>query len=144
MKKMILLWLLLAVGIALLCSGCSSLENKAFATGSTVGAMKLETTGSVSSGTVFPNLLLGDAVTTVATAPALKEEDSTQVVFVRTFRRSFFGTLFGLDVGSESISYIGAPGETAADTNARFEAFAKITNPAKSTAASTATTEAAK
>lgn len=110
----------------LLFTGCSALENKAFALGSGVDAFKLETSGGVSTGTVLPNLILGGAVNTLATAPVVADGAKTQVVFVRSKRNSFFGELFGIDASTESISYIGSPGETAAETAARFEAFAKI------------------
>ena len=107
-------------------SGCSALESKAVAISSGVDAFKLETIGGVTTGTVLPNLILGGAVNTIATAPAIADGTQTQVVFVRSRRNSFFGELFGIDASTESISYIGSPGETAADTAARFEAFAKI------------------
>ena len=109
-----------------LLSGCSALESKAVAISSGVDAFKLETVGGVSSGTVLPNLILGGAVNTIATAPAVAEGTQTQVVFVKARRTSFFGELFGIDASTESVSYIGSPGETAAETAARFEAFSKI------------------
>ena len=107
-------------------SGCSALESKAVAISSGVDAFKLETIGGVTTGTVLPNLVLGGAVNTIATAPAIADGTQTQVVFARSRRNSFFGELFGIDASTESISYIGSPGETAADTAARFEAFTKI------------------
>lgn len=110
----------------LLFTGCSALENKAFALGSGVDAFKLETSGGVSTGTVLPNLILGGAVNTLATAPAVVDGTKTQVVFVRSRRNSFFGELFGIDAVTESVSYIGSPGETAEETATRIEAFSKI------------------
>lgn len=110
----------------LLFTGCSALENKAFALGSGVDAFKLETSGGVSTGTVLPNLILGGAVNTLATAPAVADGVKTQVVFVRSKRNSFFGELFGIDAVTESVSYIGSPGETAEETATRVEAFSKI------------------
>lgn len=107
-------------------SGCSALENKAFALGSGVDAFKLETSGGISTGTILPNLILGGAVNTLATAPAVSNGVKTQVVFVKARRNSFFGELFGVDAVTESVSYIGAPGETAEETSMRFEAFSKI------------------
>ena len=109
-----------------LLSGCSALESKAVAISSGVDAFKLETIGGVSSGTILPNLIVGGAVNTIATAPAVAEGTQTQVVFVKARRTSFFGELFGIDASTESVSYIGSPGETAAETAARFEAFSKI------------------
>ena len=107
-------------------SGCSALESKAVAISSGVDAFKLETIGGVTSGTILPNLIVGGAVNTIATAPAVAEGTQTQVVFVKARRTSFFGELFGIDASTESVSYIGSPGETAAETAARFEAFSKI------------------
>ncbi len=108
------------------CTGCGSLENKAVALGGGVDAFKLETTGSVSSGTLLPNIIAGGAVNTLATAPAIDAGTAAQVVFVRSRRNSFLGELFGIDASTESMSYIGSPNETAAETAARFEAFAKL------------------
>lgn len=112
----------------LLFTGCSTLENKAFALGSGVDAFKLETSGGVSTGTVLPNLILGGAVNTLATAPAVADGAKTQVVFVRSKRNSFFGELFGIDAVTESVSYIGTPGETAEETAERLRAFASLDN----------------
>lgn len=124
-RIMIPVILLIVLLIAL--TGCTVLENKAVGIGSGVDAFKLETTGSLSSGTILPNIIAGGAVNSLATAPAIKEGDKTQIVFVRSRRNSFFGELFGIDASTESISYIGAPNETAAETAARFDGFAKVT-----------------
>ena len=118
--------LFFAVTALLCCAGCATLENKALALGSGVDAFKLETTGSVSSGTLLPNIIAGGAVNTLATAPVIQPGSTTQIVFVKARRTSFFGELFGIDASTESVSYIGSPGETAAETAARFEAFSKI------------------
>ena len=120
---------LLALVALLVTPGCTALESKAVAIGSGVDAFKLETTGSIASGTLLPNLILGGATNTLATAPVIVDGGETQVVFVRSRRRGFFGQLLGIDTGTESISYIGSPGETAAETAARFEAFAKLDRP---------------
>ena len=117
---------LAAFGALFLLAGCSALESKAVAISSGVDAFKLETIGGVTSGTILPNLIVGGAVNTIATAPAVAEGTQTQVVFVKARRTSFFGELFGIDASTESVSYIGSPGETAAETAARFEAFSKI------------------
>ena len=70
-------------------SGCSALESKSVAISSGVDAFKLETIGGVTTGTVLPNLILGGAVNTIATAPAIADGTQTQVVFVRARRNSF-------------------------------------------------------
>ena len=120
---------LLALLALLVTPGCTALESKAVAIGSGVDAFKLETTGSIASGTLLPNLILGGATNTLATAPVIVDGGETQVVFVRSRRRGFFGQLLGINAGTESISYIGSPGETAAETAVRFEAFAKLDRP---------------
>ena len=125
---------LAAFGALFLLSGCSALESKAVGIGSGVDAFKLETIGGVTSGTILPNLIVGGAVNTIATAPAVADGTQTQVVFVKAKRNSFFGELFGIDASTESVSYIGSPGETAAETAARFDAFAKIDRPPEESA----------
>ena len=126
---------LAAFGALFLLSGCSALESKAVAISSGVDAFKLETIGGVTSGTILPNLIVGGAVNTIATAPAVTEGTQTQVVFVKAKRNSFFGELFGIDASTESISYIGSPGETAAETASRFDAFSKLDRPPEEAAA---------
>ena len=126
---------LAAFGALFLLAGCSALESKAVAISSGVDAFKLETIGGVTTGTVLPNLIVGGAVNTIASAPAVAEGTQTQVVFVKAKRNSFFGELFGIDASTESISYIGSPGETAAETAARFDAFAKLDRPPEEAAA---------
>lgn len=119
--------LFLAV-IAGVLSGCANLESKAVAMGHGVDAFSVQTAGSIASGTVLPNIIAGGAVSTIASAPAVAEGATTQVVFVRTKRNSFFGELFGIDASTESVSYIGAAGETAQDTEQRLNAIAKAVN----------------
>lgn len=106
-------------------SGCSSLKSKAVAMGHGVDAFSVQTAGSLASGTVLPNIIAGGAVSTIASAPAVANGTTTQVVFVRTKRNSFFGELFGVDASTESMSYIGAAGETAQETEQRLNAIAK-------------------
>jgi len=121
-----ILLLIIAIGLCVLGAGCTSLESKAVGIGGGIDGLKLETVGSLASGTLLPNLILGGALSSIATAPVVQDGDKTQIVFVMTCRNSFFGSLFGIDASTKSISYIGAPNETAAETAARFEAFAKV------------------
>ena len=122
-------YIVIAAMIAAICagmlSGCSSLESKAVAMGHGVDAFSVQTAGSLASGTVLPNIIAGGAVSTIASAPAVANGTTTQVVFVRTKRNSFFGELFGVDASTESVSYIGAAGETAQETEQRLNAIAK-------------------
>lgn len=125
-------YIVIAAMIAAICagmlSGCSSLESKAVAMGHGVDAFSVQTAGSLASGTVLPNIIAGGAVSTIASAPVITDGATTQVVFVRTKRNSFFGELFGIDASTESVSYIGAAGETAQDTEQRLNAIAKAVN----------------
>ena len=90
-----------------------------------VDAFSIQTAGSLASGTVLPNIIAGGAVSTIASAPVVADDATTQVVFVRTKRNSFFGELFGIDASTESVSYIGAAGETAQETEQRINAIVK-------------------
>lgn len=117
--------------IAGMLSGCASLESKAVAMGHGVDAFSIQTAGSIASGTVLPNIIAGGAVSTIASAPVVADDATTQVVFVRTKRNSFFGELFGIDASTESVSYIGAAGETAQETEQRLNAIATVTGGAK-------------
>ena len=125
-------YIVIAVMIAAICagmlSGCASLESKAVAMGHGVDAFSVQTAGSLASGTVLPNIIAGGAVSTIASAPAVDDGVTTQVVFVRTKRNSFFGELFGIDASTESVSYIGAAGETAAETEQRLNAISGVVN----------------
>lgn len=137
--KHAIITLLLAVAALVSLAGCAALEDKAVGLGSGVDALKVETIGSVSSGTFLPNIIAGGAVNTLATAPVVKEGAATQVVFVMTRRASFFGELFGIDASTESISYIGTANETPEATAARFEAFSKVTGKKSAKEAAAAT-----
>lgn len=106
-------------------SGCANLESKAVAMGHGVDAFSIQTAGSLASGTVLPNIIAGGAVSTIASAPVVADDATTQVVFVRTKRNSFFGELFGIDASTESVSYIGAARETAQETEQRINAIVK-------------------
>lgn len=114
--------------VSLLMTGCSNLESKAVAMGHGVDAFSVQTAGSIASGTVLPNIIAGGAVSTIASAPVVADGATTQVVFVRTKRNSFFGELFGIDASTESVSYIGAAGETAAETEQRITAISSVIN----------------
>lgn len=128
MKKLVIV----AAAIAMVgLTGCTSLESKAVAMGHGVDAFSIQTAGSLASGTVLPNIIAGGAVSTIASAPVVADDATTQVVFVRTKRNSFFGELFGIDASTESVSYIGAAGETAQDTEQRLNAIATVTGGAK-------------
>ncbi len=121
--------------LVLLLSGCAALETKAVAVASGIDAMKVETTGSVSSGTVLPNIIVGGAVNSICTAPVMDNGKTAQPTYSKSRRNSFFGSLFGVDNMTETIAYTGVPGETADETAKRCKALAGL-----STSSSTAKT----
>lgn len=124
----IVIAVMIAASCAAMLSGCANLGSKAVAMGHGVDAFSIQTAGSIASGTVLPNIIAGGAVSTIASAPVVADGATTQVVFVRTKRNSFFGELFGIDASTESVSYIGAAGETAADTEQRITAISSVIN----------------
>lgn len=132
----------LAFTLVLLLSGCAALETKAVAVASGIDAMKVETTGSVSSGTVLPNIIVGGAVNSICTAPIMDAGKTAQPTYSKSRRNSFFGSLFGVDNTTETIAYTGVPGETADETVKRCKALAGLStssNTAKAADTSTTT-----
>lgn len=125
MKKIIIL-AAAAIMMAAGTTGCAALENKSFASAGGVDAMKVETSGSTSTGTILPNIIVGGAVSAIATSPAVDQEKTTAPVFSKAKRNSFFGELFGIDCSTTALVYIGTPGESADETVKRMEAIQKI------------------
>jgi len=107
-------------------TGCSSLSAKAVGIASNGTAIKIETTGSATSGTVLPNLLIGTVQNSIATAPAIKEGGKTQVVVSYTESQSALSAVFGHTAVTRTFSYVGLPAETAEQTKARLDAVAKV------------------
>ncbi len=119
-----LVWTIFSVFMVFSVVGCAALETKAVAIASGIDAMKVETTGSVSSGTVLPNIILGGAVNSICTAPVMDTGKTAQPTYSKSRRNSFFGSLFGVDNTTETIAYTGVPGETADETVKRCQALA--------------------
>ena len=120
-------WILIVMGLCLLSTcltGCASGKAVAIASNGTV--VKLETTGSTTSGTIAPNVLLGVVQNSIATAPALKEGEKTQVSIAYTESHSWIAEIFGLTSITRTFSYIGLPGESAEQTKIRLDALEKI------------------
>lgn len=140
MKKTIFCTMFAAAGMILF-TGCASLENKSFAAAGGVDAMKVETSGSTSTGTILPNITVGGAVSAIATSPAMEQGKTTAPVFSKAKRNSFFGELFGIDCSTTALVYIGTPGETADETAKRMKAIQEIaeTDSTKKNAAQTET-----
>lgn len=121
-------WILIVMGLCLLSTcltGCAT-TGKAVAIASNGTVVKLETTGSTTSGTVAPNLLLGVVQNSIATAPALKEGEKTQVSIAYTESHSWIAEIFGITSITRTFSYIGLPGESAEQTKIRLDALEKI------------------
>ncbi len=118
-------YLVFALIICVCVTGCAT-AGKAVAIASNGTVVKLETTGSTTSGTVAPNLLLGVVQNSIATAPALKEGEKTQIAIAYTESHSWLAEIFGLSAVTRTFSYIGLPGETADQTKIRLEALEKI------------------
>lgn len=125
MKKLILLFFTM-IGVLLIGAGCSTLESIAFGTASNGTVLKAETTGSTTSGTLAPNIFAGTVQNSIASAPALKEGEKTQIVVAYTESQSFWASILGLSAITRTFTYIGNPSESAAETSARMDGFAKV------------------
>ncbi len=122
-------------------TGCTALTEKAVAAAGGVDAVKLETSGSTSTGTILPNITLGGAVSAVATAPGVEDGKTGAPVFSWSKRNTLFGELFGLDCSTQAMVYIGVPGETASDTKTRIDSIKSIAAAAQNTPKGSAQTE---
>lgn len=112
----------------LLLSGCASLENKTFGAAGGVDALKLETSGGSTTGTILPNLTAGGAVSAIATAPTCENGKTGSPVFSVSKRNSLFGEIFGIDCSTIAIVYIGTPGESAKETEQRLKIAKDLIN----------------
>ena len=123
--------------------GCANLEQKSFVNNTTADGMKVETTGSMTTGTLMPNFWFGGIINQLATVPVLPATDKdgkpnvSQFLYMHTIRNSFFGSLFGVHDTTESITYIGAIGESAEDTIKRVNALNSLRTPATTSNTST-------
>jgi hypothetical protein len=120
------------VGYALLCVlilgallfalssvGCSNLKDKSVGVAGTISAVKIETSGGSNTGTPMPNILMGGS----AFAFADKPQTDTSPIYVRAARTSFLSQIFRLGMDDSAMIYIGTPGETAEQTDARLKAL---------------------
>lgn len=109
-------------------TGCANLENKAVAIAGSVNGIKVETTGSTTTGTVMPNAMIAAGMTALATSPLVETGNKTVCpVFIRIKQNSLIGAIFGIDNSTEIIEYIGIPGESAADTAKRVNSLNGLT-----------------
>lgn len=117
---------LVAGFLLIACVGCGSLESKAFGLASNGTVMKVETTGSTTSGTIAPNVLFGTVQNSLASAPALEDGKKTQVVVAYTEAQSSVAAMFGSKAVTRTFTYIGNPSESAEETAARLNAVAAV------------------
>ena len=120
--------LLCLVLFLVLLAGCSALEQKAVAGAGAIDALKIETAGGSTTGTLLPNITMGGAVSAIATSPSMDNGKTAAPVISFAKRTSWLGELFGISADTSAFSYIGVPGETAADTGNRLTAAAKFFN----------------
>lgn len=116
---------LMIMSSVILFSGCVT-ENKAIGLSDSSNGFMVRATGSVTTGSYpFPELWLAGNQFSYASSPIINKTDQvTSIpVFTMTSHRSFFGSLFGIDDTSYSLSYIGCPGETAEQSAARVRAI---------------------
>lgn len=124
--KHITITLLITLAALFCVAGCSSLAPKAVGLASNGTVMKIETTGSTTSGSIAPNLLFGTVQNSLATAPALEDGKKTQVVVAYTEAQNSLAAVFGSKCVTRTFTYIGNPSESAEETKARLESVAKI------------------
>lgn len=123
--------------------GCAGLEHKTVANNTSADGIKVESTGSATTGTLLPNLWLGAIINQFATVPVLSATDAdgkpniSQFLYMHTIRNSFLGSVFGINDATESIIYIGAVGESAEDTIKRVNALNSLRTPATTSNTST-------
>lgn len=113
----ILKGLIFSILILCLLTACTS--DKTYTAAGTVSAIKLETSGSVSSGTIFPNFILGGSAYAVSGIPSTENKP----VILYACRQSLFEQIFNLSAGDTAIVYVGTKGETAEETQYRILAY---------------------
>jgi hypothetical protein len=117
--------------IIIVCTGCVT-QDKAVGLSDGANGFFFRLTGSPTTGSVpAPELWCASNVFSYASAPKVKSGETNAVIFTMSKRRSFFGSLFNVDDTSVTMSYIGAPGESAAETEKRVDSFLKIEAAAK-------------
>lgn len=84
---------------------------------------KLETTGSISSSTVAPNVMGGSISTAITTSVPVKQGQVAPPSVALSYNSSWLGKLFGFSNDSYSFAYTGVPGESAQDTISRLQSF---------------------
>jgi hypothetical protein len=110
--------------------GGVSVANKTIVAGGGARMIKVESSGSTSTGTLTPNVLLGDT----NTATLIVHKDDDRPYFIYTKSMSLLSSLFSASASGITIIYRGLVGETAEQTVKRVNALMpteKTTEPTK-------------
>jgi len=141
MKRMLVL-LGLVGAMVILMSGCNStieydkdgnvtkktsespLTNKSLATGGSFTAVKLESTGSTTSGTPTANFCVGGGTAGLSSSP----KDNDRPVISVSWSAGVLSSIFNASATSGTVTYIGTKNETAKETEIRVNALLKLKN----------------
>ncbi len=100
----------------------SVLTEKTVVTAGSTSAVKLESTGSTSSGTITPNFLVGSGTGSVSTCP----QKNNKVAIGMSWSAGILSSISNASASSGSFTYIGADGESAAETETRLNAVVRL------------------
>ncbi len=100
----------------------SVLTEKTVVTAGSTSAVKLESTGSTSSGTITPNFLVGSGTGSVSTCP----QRNNKVAIGMSWSAGILSSISNASASSGSFTYIGADGESAKDTETRLNAVVNL------------------
>ncbi len=100
----------------------SVLTEKTVVTAGSTSAVKLESTGSTSSGTITPNFLVGSGTGSVSTCP----QKNNKVAIGMSWSAGILSSISNASASSGSFTYIGADGESAEETKTRLNAVVEL------------------
>jgi hypothetical protein len=96
----------------------SPMTDDSISTGGAITALKLETSGGTTTGTILPNILIGGGVTGISKSP---KSDSKPIIGA-SWSAGILNSLFSSSATSGEFRYIGTPSETAEQTATRLKA----------------------
>ena len=117
-------------------SSDSPLKDKSMAMGGSFTAVKLESTGSTTSGTPTANFCIGGGTAGLSSSP---KEDDRPVVSV-SWSAGILSSVTSASASSGTVTYIGTKGETAEQTEIRINALLKLKNAEPSSSTTTDST----
>ncbi len=103
-------------------SSASPLKDKSITTGGSFTALKIESTGSATSGTPTANIAIGGGCAGIASSP----KDDDRPVMGMSWSCGILSSLTSASASSGEIRYIGLKNESAADTQKRLAAMKQI------------------